>query len=537
MNRASHLLRLLGLFTLAVCYLASAWRVWQIESKTSDPSRVHLRFGHDMLHSSVRKAYADAIADYRKLHPDVEIDVMEVPSRMFSTWRKTRLVGETPPDMMRMGSGLTNEELAQYFVPLTAYVEQPNPYNRGTPLEKIPWKDTIIDGMGSEMSYSKDLMEYYGITYVTRTYRFYCNLDLLRRITGSEHLPITLSEFFDLCETIKTWARSHGESVIPIAAYLESPRALLTPLLRLQTQRLTLEVNRSRTLTVSNNQAALAWLHGDWAVDAAPVTDGWEMMRRVSQNLHPSFIQEQRNDASLGFLQQHAVMIASGTFDANDFMNHGRFRCGVFRLAPPAPGNEPFWRNVIDASPDPAIGGGAGTLGILRASAHFDVALDFLRFLTSAAANRKLAATMQLLPAVVGVPTDPRLEAFALRVEGWPEGLDPQFTDWGNREIFRTVSVNLHHLVSPTGSVAEFTQALAAAFPAAMQHDMDQVLTNSVLRAQRTDSVLMANRRLAGPASAAKVSRLLENQAVSEGELAQLRHALAEHGRRDGTAR
>ena len=69
-----------------------------------------------------------------------------------------------------------------------------------------------------------------------------------------------------------------------------------------------------------------------------------------------------------------------------------------------------------------------------------------------------------------------------------------------------------------------------------MQRDLEQVLTDSVLRAQRMDSVLMANRRLAGPA-AAKVSRLFENQAVSEGEQAQLRHALAEYQRRTGVHR
>jgi hypothetical protein len=97
--------------------------------------------------------------------------------------------------------------------------------------------------------------------------------------------------------------------------------------------------------------------------------------------------------------------------------------------------------------------------------------------------------------------------------------------------------VHLHHLVSPTGSVAESTQALAADFPAAMQRDLEQVLTESVQRAQRRDFVLMANRRLAGDAAAAKVSRLLENQAVLEGEQAQLRHAYAAYQRRTGTRR
>ena len=536
MKRAP-ILRVLGIALLVGCYVASAWRVARLETRENDRQRIHLRFTHDMLHASVRRAYADAIADYRQLHPEVEIDVLEVPSGMFRTWRKTRLVGETPPDMIRMGDGLNDEELAQYFVPLTSYVEQPNPYNRGTPLEGVPWKDTIIDGMSSDQSYSRGLLEYYGITHVTRTYRFYCNLDLLRRITGSERLPATLAEFFALVETIQKWARARGEPVVPIAAYNESHAALLTPLIKLQTQRLSLAVNRSRTLTVSKNQAALAWLRGDWAVDTPPVTDGWEMMKRMSSGLHPSFIQAQRNDATLGFLQQQAVMIASGTYDADDFMNHGRIRCGVFRLAPPDASDERFGRNVIGASPDPNIGGGAGTFGILRASPHFDVALDFLRFITSAANNQKLAATMQLLPAVVGVPPDPRLEGFAIQTEGWPDGLDPQFTDWGNREIFRTVSVNLFRLVSPGGSVADFTRSLADAFPAAMQRGLEHVLRESVQRAQRTDSALIANQQLADPVGAAKVSRLLEIQAVSESEQAQLRHAFAAYQKRTAAPR
>jgi len=530
MNRR-RLIRFLGLALLAGCFAVAGWRAIRTETGAGTRGRVHLRLTHDMLHASVREAFAEAIAEYRALHPQVDIEIIEVPSRMFRTWRKTRLVGDTPPDLMRLGDGLTDEELARYFVPLTDQVQAPNPYNRGTPLEAMPWKDTFIDGLTSEESFSKALLEQYGITLHGRTYRFYCNRDLLERITGSRRMPATFREFFELCDTIREWARNQGEPIIPIAAYNESNFALLAPLMRQQTQRLSLAVNRSRTLTVSKNQAALAWLQGRWSVDAPPVTDGWALLRRLSLSLHPSFTQAQRNDAALGFLQQRAVMIASGTWDADTFMNRSGFDCGVFRLAAPTPEDEPFGRNVIDAIQETGVGGAAGTFGILRGSPHFEQALDFLHFLTSARVNKRLTDTMQLLPSVVGVPPHPRLEAFAPVSDGWPEGIDPDFTHWGSREVFRTVWVNMHRLVSPNGGVEPFVTAVAAAYPAALRRDLEQVMAEARRRAQRSDSAIIANQRLAeaGESQAVeKRSRLFENQAIAEGEQAQLRHALAE---------
>ncbi len=524
----------LGLALVAVGFVGASWHVWQVTHRAADSGHVHLRLTHDMLHASVRAAFANVIADYHRLHPEVDIDVIEVPSKMFRAWRTTRLVGEDPPDIMRLGTGLSDEELARYFVPLTSWVEQPNPYNRGTPLETTPWKDTFIDGLTSDEAFSKALLEYYGVTLHFSTNRLYCNLDLLRQITGSEKLPTTLDEFFALCATIKAWGEAHGRPLVPVAAYNESSLTLLTPLLRQQTQRLSLAINRDRTLTLSRNQAAVAWLRGEWKVDSPALNDGWQLVRDVSKELNPSFIQAQRDEAGFEFLQQQSVMISSGAFDASEFMDNPYFRCGLFRLATPTPGEGRFGRNVIDAIQETGVGGGAGTFGILRASPHFAEALDFLRYLGSAAVNRKFAATVQRIPAVVGVTIDPRLQTFAPQSEGWPEGITPEFTNWGNREIFRIVFVNLHLLVSPAGGVEEFTRTVAAEFPAALRNDADRALLDTVKRAQRTEGALMADRRVAsaGDADAAgKLSRVLELQAVAEGEEAQLRHALATYDR------
>ena len=41
---------------------------------------------------------------------------------------------------------LTEHLYNQYFTPLSPYVGNPNPFNVGSPLEGVPWKDTFVDG-------------------------------------------------------------------------------------------------------------------------------------------------------------------------------------------------------------------------------------------------------------------------------------------------------------------------------------------------------------------------------------------------------
>ena len=85
----------------------------------------------------------------------------------------------------------------------------------------------------------------------------------------------------------------------------------------------------------------------------------------------------------MGARRQKAVMIATGAFEAYLHLNRDDFRSTVFRLPEPGPNEQPYASNYIDSVPEVGIGGGGGTFGILRASPHADVALDFLRYLTS----------------------------------------------------------------------------------------------------------------------------------------------------------
>ena len=66
----------------------------------------------------------------------------------------------------------------QYLVPLTAHIGQPNPYNDGTVLEGVPWRDTYVDGM--EGGYFFHVMEFFSIPTTLDNIRIFYNKDLFR---------------------------------------------------------------------------------------------------------------------------------------------------------------------------------------------------------------------------------------------------------------------------------------------------------------------------------------------------------------------
>jgi raffinose/stachyose/melibiose transport system substrate-binding protein len=535
MNRLA-IIRLLVVGALGLGGAWFAYRGTTREALAADEGRIVLRFTHDMLHASVRRGFANVIADYQRLHPQVDIHIIEVPGRMFRAWRKTRLLGRTPPDILRLGDGLTTEELARFFVPLSRYVELPNPYNTGTPLEGVPWRETFVDGltggdsMDSAESYSRDLMEIYGVSVHSSTTRLYCNLDLLERITGTRELPVTLEAFLDVCAQADTWARRENRAVTPIVAGQDTPVLLLLPLMQHQTQRLSFELNRQRTLTFTPHQAAVAYSRGEWAPDRGPVADGWRLLHEVGRYFQPSFLQAQRDDASFMFLQQRGLFAVSGTFDAYLYLGQDRFDVGVVALPEVTPDHPRYGHNILGPRVESVKGGGGGTFGILKDSPHFEQALDFLRYLTSQPVNRTFARDVQRIPLVVGVETPPEIAAFAPRTEGLPNGFSPVFMNFGSREVQMAFTRSLYLLLGPSANVDAFMADFARGFTTPLRRDLEVNVRQGYHQSQRTDSAMIATMILAeqnGDADhAIRAARLMENQNLQEAEQAQLLEAL-----------
>src|SRR6185295_15506824 len=164
----------IGFALLGIAYLIAMGLVVQREARKITTDRVTLRISQWQLESGVREAMDAIIRRYEQLNPKVHVVQIAVPGGpTYLPWIQAQMVGGVGPDLVEYSWPWP--DTARNFAPITAEVMQPNPYNKGTPLEGVPWRDTFIDGMTSPDNYVQTLSQYYGVTMSTGIYRIVYN--------------------------------------------------------------------------------------------------------------------------------------------------------------------------------------------------------------------------------------------------------------------------------------------------------------------------------------------------------------------------
>ena len=208
----------LGLALAVLFYLVSCVAVYMNSSGGTilDPDVKVITFAHWQLEDGFREGYAEAIREFEKIKAEqgVKVKVVQttVPVRGYRQWFLTQLISGDPADVMELYC--SSEVRNQYFTPLSEYVSQPNPFNKGTRFENVPWRDTYIDGMDSALD--EAYAEYFGVGIYFHVYRLFVNLDLLEKATGSRKMPDTVEQWIESCRKIKQYGKKIGEPVIPI---------------------------------------------------------------------------------------------------------------------------------------------------------------------------------------------------------------------------------------------------------------------------------------------------------------------------------
>jgi raffinose/stachyose/melibiose transport system substrate-binding protein len=493
-SRRERILNFIGLGLLAVCFVVALGRIAWLrslrgEGGTSAP--VSIRFAHWQLEGGLREAY-DAIAEeYMKRNPGVRVQQIAVPERMFAVWITTQLAGGTAPDIIALGGIITAEKLARYFEPLSDLVNDPNPWNAGTPLENAPLRETFLDGM--EGAFNAELLEYYGLPSFAHTVRMYYNLDLLREVTGAEELPKTYDELTALAGQVEEYNRRTGRSIVPIAGSQYNSGFIMSLLYGSQTlglgERLAYDAlaGASERINPAAPQLAMAAARGDWALDEPEIRAGLGLQRDVGRHMQPGFLQANRDDAGFYFTMGGALMIPTGSWDLASLVSQSPFRIAVARIPYPQPGDPsaPF-------SLGPLAEGGSGLgglFGVTRASRHPEVARDFLLFLVSQPINQRFAELSKWSPAVVGVVPNEEVAAFAPFFDGYPTGFGLTFS---GADASRLVGNATHLLTGPNGSVDDFVEAIRPDYLAALAADLRRAELVVRDNSQRLDTRLGA---------------------------------------------
>ncbi len=474
----------------ALC-TAHAIRV-SLRSGETDDQRKVIRIGHYLLHSGVRDALQEVIDAYERKNPDVRLVQVPVPERIYLQFLRTQLVAGTAPDILQIGAHFTGmEEMrARYFKPITPWVEAPNPYNAGTPLADRRWRDTFVDGLDNEEAYSPALRHFYGVPLTMPGVRIFYNLPLLREITGEEALPRTYDELIALCQQVEAYARAEGKTLSPFAGSRLAALFLMSPLVSSVSQRLYYEMAGDHSLRVTDWGYGLAYLQGRWSFDTPSIRRGYELTRELARHQKPGFYQLASGDATLQFLQGHALMITAFVLEVSNLKAQADFEIGAAPIPAISPDDPHYGEDVLGPVSE-LTSKTTANLGIVSASPHPEEALDFLRFLGSKEGIEIFSRRSNWLPSLAEVEVAEWMKPMLPVKDGYAGRF---FSEYGGRGDARFVIGNqLHLLIGQGGSVDAFLAMAKQNYGPAIRADLLKDNREGLANLRRQDPGLFAS--------------------------------------------
>jgi len=411
---AKHLLPLTGGIILCLAVVASFWRVTSRNVQTLASDHIELRIGHPHLQSGMRESFDAAIESYQRLHPNVSITQIPVPQRLYPIWARVQLVGGTAVDIL---SSFNVPNPTRHFTPLAPWLDEPNPYNAGTNLEGVAWRDTFVDGLSSQLSVSEDI---YAVMLQTVSHRLFINVDLLREITGSdEALPRDFDDLRSLAKQVRDYNQRTGKRIVPIASCRPYANVTFAKMLRSLTQKLVRDHSPNRTMSTTGLDRLI--LDGTFSYSQSPEFIGsLELMRELSQMFTPGFLQFEHEDAVATYLQKNSLMIIAGTWDYGTLAKNASFETRALPVPTPSPSDPRYGQFTLGPVADSPLDD--GVLGIMRTSPNQEAALDFLRYLSSQPVAEQFSKISQRLSAIVDTPIPQDLEQLRITNEGEVNG-------------------------------------------------------------------------------------------------------------------
>ena len=419
----------LGPVILAGALLYSVLSVVSNDLKYNAPDVPTIKICHWQLETGFREALQDCINEYENQYFQAhgrKVRILQVPvsENGYQEYMNTTIIGGNAPDILERGGGKTATDsayAARFFVPLGPYIEQPNPYDQGTALAGIPWKDTFFDGL--ESMYDTTLMDYYSIPFAADTVRIYYNEELYRKLTGRTEPPGNFSEFIALCQKARESAEEDGQPIVPIAGSKYQATIFESMYLDPFLLGLIPAADLFADHTVDTFGAYLAYRKGLWRFDSAPLLAMWRCMVDIAKNFQAGWLADKRDDAVFIFAQGRALMIASGTWDASSIIDQvGQVHRRRLRLPPP--GRRSGLRSLRRRSDERVDHGRWNPVAVTRQSRHQDICIDFLRFCTTVARNERFSDEISWLPVIRGAKFGKRLKPFKPHPEGFTGTFD-----------------------------------------------------------------------------------------------------------------
>ncbi len=452
-----------GMFVLLGAFIWSAGHVAYLTwgpGGAAETDKTVVRFAHWQLEGGIVDAMNRACRDYEELKRDpktgektVYVKQIPIPERGYDQWVRTQLIGRTAPDLIEMPGGTRWQNIiVRYFVPITERIEEPNPYNRGTKLEGLPWRETYIDNM--QGGYYDSLQDYYGMPLSVFTVRCYGNRDLIAKAVayaypdrGVPVKPRTLAEFFMVCEAIDKYSQDQADGTLfPIAGADYIADQFYNKYWKMASWGLMekLDTNGDGAIDMAERLEGVFSGKVTYREDEN-IRVGHRVLKDITRYFNPGFMSAKRDEAVLDFVQGNAAMIATGSWEAGSLLKSigGEFDVIIFdfpiagmdytdeHFGPPAGSDsdrmarmeelqgrlETYSRFINKRESEAGVNAGF-PFGLVKFSKNKDAAIDFMHYLTSRKVNERLNSEFSWFPAIRGAVPDDILADFEPQVEG-----------------------------------------------------------------------------------------------------------------------
>ncbi len=526
--------RKLGIGLVVLGYLLAVFWVFTRSTPVGSSRPVTIRIAHWQIEEGPPDGVDAIIKRYEELNPRVKVVQMLVAGRVYNQWVRTNLTGGTGADLIEYGvwlDGLTDIP-ARYFEPITDEMVKPNPYNKGTKLEHVPWVQTFTDGLLNQRVNAPDPGQFYAATLTEVSERLFCNRDLLREIIGSDRMPRTFAELRVMFGEIQAYAARTGRPIYAMAGSRDNGSWLMQYLLGGAMMKVSQRNDRNGVLAVYPWDELGHYLEGRWSYRTPEARAGLEMMREVSMNMKPGFVQSLRDAATQEFLRGDAVFIFAGTWDGTSLRRLATFPIEVLRFPQPTK-DDPVMGPYFFG---PFADGGGGTameFYLNKQSPHQKEAIDFMHFMTSVEGNQLFTDHSGWLPSIREVKIPPDIVAYQTPLDCYSFGGE-YMTGMGST-VAAAVLRNLYLLTETHGGVDQFVDAMEAAMPEAVRVDLRKEISNRGIIVRPQDVGIMAasallQRTPQDQRLLVARERLESSQTQSEGLMLQMSRQLAAAG-------
>lgn len=340
-----------------------------------------ITIAHWQLEDGFREGINAAIAEYEKAKAaegvKVKVNQVAIPVRGYPQWYLTQLIGGDPADVLEITG--SSDILNQYFTPLSPYIGEKNPWNEGTPLADMSWRETFSDDMLSALDAAYS--EFFAVCTFMHTTRVYVNLDLFEEATGKKQLPDTLTEWLEDCKKLKEHGRKTNRPIIPIGVR-GFDKGTIGQLFGYYNSQLNTDLADSSSPYghgVSTGEQFRQINAGE--LDKKRLLEPVEVVAEVGQYFADGFPAIDLEQTKYLFFSGNVGFFIDGTWNAYSMINNAPFRVGVIQV-PVLDQSHPLGLKAFGHITELGSGIG-GRFGIPKKTKNFDLALDFLRFLTS----------------------------------------------------------------------------------------------------------------------------------------------------------